>query len=82
MNNKKIYIEVLEAVQSEGSINAASKLIGVSFRGAHKRLEKLQKIYSEKPIIYSFNGGIKRGGTLLTSFGYEILKKLKSDEIS
>lgn len=81
MKYKEKYIETLEWILSEGSIRGAARKIGLTHKAIHKRLATIQRIFSEKPLTISSQGS-KTGGTFLTTFGFEILKKLKSDEIN
>lgn len=79
MKTKNIieWIELLEAIDYTGSINKASKEIGITYKTAWKRLHKLKEIYYNESIVQSEIGGNQRGGTYLTTFGRELLKKLK-----
>lgn len=78
MNYNKKWAELLEAIDSTGSINKSSKDLGITFKTAWSRLERLKNTYPELHIVNTEIGGATRGGTYLTSQGRELLKKLKN----
>jgi molybdate transport system regulatory protein len=76
--NIKNYIELLEAIKLEGSINMASKIIGITYKTAWKRLNKLKCLHDDE-ICVSYQGGNTRGGTYLTERGISILNEMKNE---
>ncbi len=78
-NERKVeWVELLEAIDSVGSINKASKELGITYKTAWKRLNKLKECYSDLNIVYTEIGGNQRGGTYLTADGRLVLNLLKN----
>lgn len=65
-------IDLLQAIADTGSITAAAKIAGVSYKTAWDRLERINNL-SEKPVIDRSAGGSKGGGSVLTSYGKKML---------
>ena len=59
---------LMEAIQETGSISAAAKKIGMSYRKAWKLVNNLNLI-SKNKMVYTSIGGKGHGGTKLTSTG-------------
>ncbi len=71
---------ILQAIKEEGSITKAAKKIGMSYKHVWSYLEKMNKILG-KPVVKTYRGGRKGGGgTLITSWGEEILREYKRME--
>ncbi len=66
-------IELLSAIRECGSITAAAKQVGISYKTAWDRIDAMNNL-SDKPLVARSAGGAKGGGTSLTDFGQEILK--------
>ena len=79
VNDKKInfWIELLEAINSFGSIHQASKELAITYKTAWKRLNQLKEQHPNLILVESYIGGNDRGGTVLTSEGKRILMDLK-----
>ena len=65
-------IDLLQAIVDTGSISAAAKQAGVSYKTAWERLEKLNNL-SPSPVLARIAGGSRGGGTSLTEYGIKIL---------
>jgi molybdate transport system regulatory protein len=65
-------IGLLQAIVETGSISAAAKQAGISYKTAWERLEKLNNL-SPSPILARSAGGFHGGGTTLTEYGEKIL---------
>lgn len=65
-------IDLLQAIADTGSITAAAKIAGVSYKTAWERLERINNL-SEQPIIERSAGGSKGGGSILTNYGRKML---------
>jgi molybdate transport system regulatory protein len=63
---------LLEAIEKTGSLNAASKLLGASYRYGWGQLKKANDIFGQ-PLIESKTGGEDGGHTTLTPFGKRLL---------
>lgn len=69
-------IDLLQAIADTGSITAAAKIAGVSYKTAWDRLERINNL-SEQPIIERSAGGSKGGGSTLTNYGQKMLNGFK-----
>ena len=65
-------IGLLQAIVDTGSISAAAKQAGISYKTAWERLEKLNNL-SPSPVLARSAGGSRGGGTNLTEYGHKIL---------
>ena len=68
-------LKLLLAIQSSGSITAAAKAVGVSYKTAWDRVDAMNNL-SEQPLVQRSAGGPKGGGTRLTEFGEQVLSGL------
>lgn len=66
-------ISLLEAVQSEGSITAAAKSLGMSYRRAWLLLNEINSTL-KNPATVSQHGGSSGGVSRLTEVGEEVVK--------
>lgn len=66
-------IELLTAVDACGSISAAAKQAGISYKTAWDRIDALNNM-SEKPLVVRSAGGARGGGTTLTDLGKRIVE--------
>ena len=69
--------DLLEAVDSGGSISAAAKKMGMSYRRAWELVDVMNKSF-DQPLIVSSPGGQNGGGAQLTEFGRSILKNYRN----
>ena len=67
---------LLEEIEKTGSINKAAKNMRMSYSKAHKILKRAEEKFGKKLLIKK-KGGIERGGSELTDFGKEFIKKYK-----
>ena len=68
----KIYL--LQLVRDTGSISAAARQMGMSYRRAWFLLNSMQSGF-ESPLFQTERGGNKRGGARLTPLGVELLRR-------
>ena len=61
-------IRLLKAVDENGSINAASKKLGMSYQQAWHFIREMNGI-SPMPLVIRQRGGTNGGGAILTEFG-------------
>jgi molybdate transport system regulatory protein len=66
-------IELLRAIEQSGSINQATKQVGLSYKGAWQMIERANNL-APKVLITTATGGSKGGGTQLTTAGLSLLK--------
>lgn len=65
-------IELLEKIGELGSISAAAKALGLSYKAAWEAVEAMNNL-SEAPLVERVAGGRHGGGTALTAFGLQAL---------
>ncbi|WBO24024.1 winged helix-turn-helix domain-containing protein [Sphingomonas abietis] len=68
---------LLEAIAEEGSITAAAKAIGMSYRRAWLLVDAMNRCWAE-PVVDTAAGGAKGGGTRLTVAGETILSAYRA----
>ena len=69
-------IELLSAIDSTGSISAAARTVGISYKTAWDRIDTMNYL-SERTLVTRSAGGARGGGTSLTDYGTKILQGLK-----
>jgi len=69
-------VALLERVAQLGSITAAAKAIGVSYKGAWEAIEALNNL-SDRPVVARTVGGSGGGGTRLTLHGEQVLALMR-----
>ncbi|MGA7865941.1 MAG: LysR family transcriptional regulator [Stellaceae bacterium] len=72
-------IRLLEAVRDYGSISAAGRSMGMSYRRAWLLIDELNHIF-EEPVIDAKHGGFGGGGAELTRFGHCVVQRYRSIE--
>lgn len=70
---------VLEAIQAEGSISAAGRALGMSYRRIWLLVNSLNDDWRE-PVVATCAGGGSGSGARLTPFGREVLAAFRSLE--
>lgn len=65
-------VDLLEAIADQGSISAAAKAVGVSYKTAWDRVDAMNNMASE-PLVMKSTGGAKGGGTQVTAYGLKVL---------
>ena len=65
-------IELLQAIRTAGSISAAAKQVGISYKTAWDRINAMNNLADQALVVRSA-GGAHGGGTRLTEFGEKIL---------
>jgi molybdate transport system regulatory protein len=63
---------LLEHIQAEGSISAAGRRMGMSYKRAWGLVEEMNAAFSA-PLVDSSRGGVKGGGAKVTGLGAEVL---------
>jgi molybdate transport system regulatory protein len=72
-------IALLEAVKEHGSISAAARSLGMSYRRAWLLMDELNRSL-KSPATVSEHGGQSGGGSLLTPVGEEIVRLYRDIE--
>jgi len=72
-------IRLLELIDAEGSISAAGRAMDMSYRRAWLLVESLNRGFRE-PAVEARPGGRHGGGTALTPFGRELVRRYRAME--
>ena len=71
--------ELLEAIARAGSISAAGRALGMSYRRAWLLVDTMNRCFRE-PLVEAAKGGAHGGGAWLTPFGDEVLAAYRALE--
>jgi molybdate transport system regulatory protein len=71
--------DLLEAIQAAGSIAAAGRAMGMSYRRAWLLVDTMNRCF-KGPLVATERGGAGRGGAVLTPLGVEILARYRALE--
>jgi molybdate transport system regulatory protein len=72
-------IALLEAIRATGSISAAARSLGMSYRRAWLLIEDLNNGLRE-PVVMTESGGRRGGGATLTSVGKRVIELYREIE--
>ncbi|MDO9403026.1 MAG: LysR family transcriptional regulator [Polaromonas sp.] len=72
-------VALLEAIAEAGSIAAAARQIGMSYRRAWLLVDETNKAL-KKPVVGTAAGGTRGGGTVLTPTGQELVERYRALE--
>jgi len=64
--------DLLDAIAAEGSISAAARVLGMSYRRAWLLVDAMNRCWQE-PLVETAPGGSARGGARITPYGRGIL---------
>lgn len=68
--------DLLEAIAAEGSISAAGRAMGMSYKRAWSLVEEMNTAFTE-PLVESARGGAHGGGAALTEAGRAVLAEYR-----
>lgn len=68
--------DLLEAVAQTGSISAAARAMGMSYKRAWYLLDTMNRCFQE-PVVATTKGGRAQGGAALTVTGEKVLKRYR-----
>jgi molybdate transport system regulatory protein len=68
--------KLLESIRDTGSISAAARDMGMSYKRAWVLLDSMNQAFIE-PIVTATPGGPGGGGAVLTVFGAEVLERYR-----
>ena len=71
--------ELIGRIAQTGSISAAARAMGMSYRRAWQLVEALNKDYRE-PVISTATGGTRGGGAKVTPFGRRLVAEFHAME--
>lgn len=72
-------IALLEAIGREGSISAAARALGMSYRRAWELVESLNALMAA-PVVAAAPGGARGGGAALTASGQALVAEYRAIE--
>lgn len=72
-------IALLEHIGRLGSISAAAREMGMSYRRAWLLVEAMNQAFRE-PVVTAVSGGKRGGGAVLTPFGADVLARYRKIE--
>jgi molybdate transport system regulatory protein len=73
--------DMLEAIAREGSISAAGRALGMSYRRSWLLVDTMNRCWAA-PLVDTLAGGGKGKGARLTALGHEVLKTYRELEAS
>jgi len=73
--------DLLEAIERTGSISAAGREMGMSYRRAWLLVEAVNLSFKEA-LVTTATGGRRGGGAVLTPFGLEVLRRYRLMELA
>ena len=72
-------VELLEAIGATGSITAAAKTLGMSYRRAWLLVDTMNRCF-RRPVVDAEAGGHRGGGTRLSPLGEEVVRRYRAAE--
>lgn len=73
--------DLLDAIEGTGSISAAGRALGMSYRRTWLLVDTMNRCWKE-PLVATTLGGAKGGGAKITAFGRDILTRYRALEHS
>ncbi len=71
--------DLLEAIAETGSIAAAAKRFGMSYRRAWLLVDTMNRCFRE-PVVAAGTGGAGGGGAVVTAFGLDVVARYRALE--
>jgi molybdate transport system regulatory protein len=72
-------VDLLEAIAATGSITAAAKHLGMSYRRAWLLVDTMNRCF-RGPVVAAEAGGARGGGTALTPLGVDVVRRYRRAE--
>ncbi|MFC5387465.1 winged helix-turn-helix domain-containing protein [Aquamicrobium segne] len=72
-------VELLEHIDSLGSISAAARAMQMSYKRAWDLVEEMNRIFG-KPVVSAHTGGKRGGGAQLTAVGEAVISHYRAVE--
>ena len=69
--------DLLRAIEQTGSISAAARALGMSYRRAWLLVDTMNRCFRE-PLVASATGGTGGGGAQVTDFGRRVLARFRA----
>ncbi len=64
-------VDLIEAIERSGSISAAARVLGMSYRRAWLLVDALNHMF-KRPLVIAASGGSHGGGAEVTDFGRDV----------
>jgi molybdate transport system regulatory protein len=71
--------DLLDAIEQTGSISAAARELGMSYRRAWLLVDTMNACF-QSPLVETLTGGQHGGGAQVTALGHEIVKRYRAME--
>ena len=71
--------QLVSLISSTGSISAAARELGMSYRRAWQLVDALNASFRE-PVVVTVIGGRRGGGAVVTAFGLQLLEEYRAME--
>jgi molybdate transport system regulatory protein len=71
--------ELVERIAATGSISAAARAMGMSYRRAWQLVEAMNRACRE-PVVVTAVGGKRGGGAEVTAFGRDLVRRFRAME--
>ena len=71
--------DLLDAIEQTGSISAAARALGMSYRRAWLLVETMNQCF-KSPLVETATGGEHGGGALVTELGHEVVRRYRAME--
>lgn len=69
--------DLLDAIESSGSISAAARNLGMSYKRAWDLVDTMNRCFSQ-PLVSTTTGGSHGGGAQVTEFGHKVLRHYRA----
>jgi molybdate transport system regulatory protein len=70
---------LVAAIDATGSISAAARAMGMSYRRAWQLVDALNESFSQ-PVVLTATGGRRGGGASVTPFGRQLIRRYRTME--
>jgi molybdate transport system regulatory protein len=71
--------ELLDAIDATGSISAAARKLGMSYRRAWLLVDTMNSCF-RAPVVETLTGGVQGGGARVTEFGRQMVQRYREME--
>jgi molybdate transport system regulatory protein len=71
--------ELVERIAQTGSISAAARAMGMSYRRAWQLVEALNQAFRQ-PVVLTAVGGQRGGGAKVTAYGLQLVRRFRAME--
>ncbi|HWQ39729.1 MAG TPA: winged helix-turn-helix domain-containing protein [Burkholderiales bacterium] len=69
--------DLLEAIADTGSISAAARKLGMSYRRAWLLVDTMNRCF-ERPLVQTATGGSRGGGARVTELGQDVIRRYRA----